>query len=248
MSATNYLKSAEVMSESPSISVRTLVPALCLSLIAIVLAIAATESASSGELPAFPGAEGYGARTTGGRGGRVIAVTNLNESGPGSFRAAIEAKGPRIVVFRVAGTIDSEGKRFSIKNDNITIAGQTAPGDGICLKGDLALNANNVIIRYIRVRPDPISREVDAIFGRYKKNIILDHVSTSWSSDEVLSVYHNEHVTIQWCLISEACAKGDSGHRFGGIVLGQQLRHLSSQLDRPQRQSQSALGLGRKIQ
>lgn len=217
MSATNYLQSSEVMSESPSISARTLVIALRLSVITIVLALAAIEPALSGELPAFPGAEGYGARTTGGRGGRVIAVTNLNASGPGSFRAAIEAKGPRIVVFRVAGTIDSKGKRFSIKNDNITIAGQTAPGDGICLKGDLALNANDVIIRYIRVRPDPVSREVDAIFGRYKKNIILDHVSTSWSSDEVLSVYHNEHVTLQWCLISEACAKGDSGHRFGGI-------------------------------
>ncbi|MFG0289473.1 MAG: pectate lyase [Rhodopirellula sp. JB044] len=120
-------------------------------------------------------------------------------------------------MFRIAGTIDSKGKRFSIKNDNITIAGQTAPGDGICLKGNLVIDANEVIIRYIRVRPDPVAREVDAIFGRYKTNIILDHVSTSWSSDEVLSVYHNKYVTIQWCLISEACAKGDSGHRFGGI-------------------------------
>ena len=81
-------------------------------------------------IPAFPGAEGYGAVARGGRGGRVIAVTNLNESGPGSFRKALEAKGPRIVVFRVAGTVEG---RFNIKNDFITIAGQTAPGDGICI-------------------------------------------------------------------------------------------------------------------
>lgn len=187
------------------------------SVIVALLSTLSVATVYAQDLPAFPGAEGYGAVATGGRGGRVIAVTNLNASGPGSFRAAIEAKGPRIVVFRVGGTIDSKGKRFSINNDNITIAGQTAPGDGICLKGDLALNANDVIIRYLRVRPDSVSREVDAIFGRYKKNIILDHVSTSWSSDEVFSVYHNEHVTIQWCLISEACAKGDTGHRFGGI-------------------------------
>ena len=169
-------------------------------------------------VPAFPGAEGYGAVARGGRGGQVIAVTNLNASGPGSFKAAVEAKGPRIVVFRVSGTIEGS---FSIRNDFITIAGQTAPGDGICIKGSLSLRANDVVIRYLRVRANPADGEVDAIFGRYKKNIILDHVSASWSSDEVLSVYHNEHVTIQWCMITEACAKfkggKNTGHRFGGI-------------------------------
>lgn len=166
------------------------------------------------KLIAFPGAEGYGAATRGGRGGRVIAVTNLNESGPGSFREAIEAKGPRIVVFRVAGTIAG---RFNIKNDFITIAGQTAPGDGVCIKGSLSLNADEVIVRCVRIRANPAHGETDAIFGRYKKNIILDHVSASWSTDEVLSLYHNEHVTIQWCMITEACAKGGTSHRFGGI-------------------------------
>jgi pectate lyase len=162
-------------------------------------------------LPAFPGAEGYGARTTGGRGGPVIAVTNLDASGPGSLRAAVETKSPRIVVFRVSGTIDGDVK---IKNDHITIAGQTAPGDGITIKGNLAIDANDVVIRYLRVRTD---HEGDALGGRYRKNIILDHVSASWSSDEVLSLYHNENVTIQWCMITEACAKADGSHRFGGI-------------------------------
>jgi hypothetical protein len=116
-------------------------------------------------------------------------------------------------VFKVAGTIDGDVR---IKNDFITIAGQTAPGDGICVKGSLSVGASEVIIRYIRVRADP-TVETDAIGGRYQKNIILDHVSASWSSDEVMSLYHNENVTLQWCMITEACAKGGQGHRFGGI-------------------------------
>jgi pectate lyase len=162
---------------------------------------------------AFPTAEGYGKYALGGRGGSVYEVTTLNPSGSGSLGEAIGASGPRTVVFRVSGTI--EGK-FNIKNDRITIAGQTAPGDGICIRGSLGVSANDVIIRYIRVRANP-KVETDAIGGRYKKNIILDHVSASWSSDEVLSIYHCENVTIQYCMITEACAKGDSGHRFGGI-------------------------------
>ena len=164
---------------------------------------------------AFPTAEGYGKYTVGGRGGKVIEVTNLNSSGPGSFAAAVADSGARTVVFRVSGTIPGNVR---INNDNITIAGQTAPGDGICIKGNLTISANDVIIRYIRVRFDPSTGESDAIFGRYHKNIILDHLSTSWSTDEVLSVYMNENVTIQWCMITEACEKGDSdSHRFGGI-------------------------------
>ncbi|MCA9127238.1 MAG: hypothetical protein KDB22_09130 [Planctomycetales bacterium] len=168
-------------------------------------------------IAAFPGAEGYGAQTTGGRGGQIIAVTNLNASGPGSLRAACEAKGPRIVVFKVSGTIEGEVR---IKNDDITIAGQTAPGDGICIKGSLRIGASNVIIRYLRVRTDSTTG-ADAIDGEYRKNIILDHVSASWSSDEILSLYRNENVTIQWCMMTEACVKlvdgKDTGHRFGGI-------------------------------
>ncbi|CAD7694834.1 unnamed protein product [Ostreobium quekettii] len=159
-------------------------------------------------VPAFPGAEGYGASTPGGRGGKVIAVTNLNASGPGSLQAACSEKGPRIVVFRVAGTIDGNVK---IKNDYITIAGQTAPGDGVTLKGNIAIDANHVVIRYLRVRADSSG---DAVGCRYKHHIVLDHLSASWSTDEVMSVYHCEDVTIQWCLISEA---GSESHKFGGI-------------------------------
>ncbi len=166
---------------------------------------------ATADVPAFPGAEGYGSLTRGGRGGKVIAVTNLNDSGPGSLQAACEAEGPRIVVFKVSGTIDGD---IRIRNDALTIAGQSAPGDGITIKGDLGIDASDVVIRYIRVRTD---HEGDAAGGRYRKNIILDHVSASWSSDEVLSLYHNEDVTIQWCMITEACAKGDGSHRFGGI-------------------------------
>ena len=141
-----------------------------------------------------------------------------NLQAPEVWPRQLKHPAPRTVIFRVAGTIEGS---FRIKNDKITIAGQTAPGDGICIKGSLGIDANEVIIRYIRIRANPSLGEVDAIFGRYHKNIILDHVSASWSSDEVLSVYHNENVTIQWCMITEACVKfkngENTGHRFGGI-------------------------------
>ena len=104
-----------------------------------------------GVIPAFPGAWGAGMFTTGGRGGQVIAVTNLNDSGPGSLRAALEAKGPRIVVFRVAGTIKINDD-LNINDPDITIAGQSAPGDGICIAGTLNINTYNVVVRHLRVR------------------------------------------------------------------------------------------------
>ena len=184
----------------------------------LLLTLSCLAYSQAREIPAFPGAEGYGAVSVGGRSGAVYEVTSLEPTGPGSLDAAIGASGPRTVVFRVSGTIEGN---FKIKNDNITIAGQTAPGDGICIKGSLGVGANDVIIRYIRVRVNPAVGEVDVVSGRYNKNIILDHVSVSWSSDEILSLYHNENVTIQWCMITEACAKfkngKNTGHRFGGI-------------------------------
>ena len=163
------------------------------------------------ELLAFPCAEGYGKNTTGGRGGEVYEVTTLEKSGPGSLGDALSKSG-RTVVFRVSGTIVG---RFSVP-DNTTIAGQTAPGDGITIFGELGVGSNN-IIRYIRVRFDG-NGDRDAMGTRYDKNIIIDHVSASWSRDEVLSIYHCENVTIQWTMISEACPnQGTESHRFGMI-------------------------------
>jgi len=170
---------------------------------------------------AFPTAEGYGKYSTGGRGGEVFEVTNLNDSGEGSLRAAVEASGPRTVVFRVSGTIDLKSN-LSIKNSHITIAGQTAPGDGICIKRyPLTIGANHVIIRYIRVRfGDESGQDSDAISARYVNNLILDHVSASWSVDETMSVYHCDSITIQWCIISESMFNSNhvkGSHGFGGI-------------------------------
>ena len=172
---------------------------------------------------AFPGAEGYGKYTTGGRGGRVLIVTNLNDSGEGSLRHAVEQTGARIVVFAVDGNIELKSP-LRINNDNITIAGQSAPGDGICLKDyPLIVNASNVIIRYVRVRVgDRYRLDSDGLSGgRYgQKNVILDHISVSWSIDECLSIYKTENLTVQWCLVTHSLnssvhTKGN--HGFGGI-------------------------------
>lgn len=172
-------------------------------------------------VPAFPGAEGHGSMTRGGRGGPAIAVTNLDDSGPGSLRAAIEAEGPRIIVFRVSGTIILESP-LKISNPFVTIAGQTAPGDGVAVrKHPIQIDADEVVIRYLRVRlGDESDDDDDAISSRYRKNIILDHLSASWSIDEAVSLYHGENVTVQWSLISESLYESNhvkGHHGFGGI-------------------------------
>lgn len=183
-----------------------------------------------GSIPAFPGAWGGGMFTSGGRGGKVIAVTNLNDKGPGSLRAALETAGPRIVVFRVAGTLKVSDD-LNINHPDITIAGQSAPGDGICIAGTLNINTHNVIIRHLRVRRGVPSggQGDDNIGGNPHHHVIIDHCSTSWGMDENISLYRHmrpsldgstqikdpaEHVTVQWTISSEALDA--KGHAFGG--------------------------------
>ena len=169
-------------------------------------------SINNSERPiAFPGAEGFGKYATGGRGGKVFIVSNLNDDGPGSLRQAVENKTPSIVVFAVSGTIHLNSK-LNI-GSNKTIAGQTAPGDGICIADHpVSIGGNNIIIRYLRFRMGDKNqrREMvngsgsdDALSGTRRSNIIIDHCSMSWSTDEVFSVYAGDSSTFQWNIISE---------------------------------------------
>ena len=175
-----------------------------------------------GGLPAFPGAEGFGAFSQGGRGGRVYHVTTLEDGGAGSLREAVEAQGPRIVVFDVGGTIRLK-KDLTITNPFITIAGQTAPGDGICLRdATLGIYADQVVIRYLRQRLGDQGKAGDAIGIGRGHQIIIDHCSASWSLDEVLSCSTGEpslsDVTVQWCFITEAL--NPKNHSFGSLIRG----------------------------
>jgi hypothetical protein len=198
----------------------------CMALGLVAFVLAGTCSAYG--VPAFPGAEGFGAQSLGGRGGQVLKVTNLDDSGPGSLRAAVEAKGPRIVVFDVSGTI-ALLSRLTVKNPDLTLAGQTAPGAGICLKDhELVVQADHVVIRFLRVRPgDNAGVELDALWVSKGRNVIIDHCSVSWGVDETLSVASSENtlgdVTVQWCMITESlnCSLHEKGcHGYGSLVRG----------------------------
>lgn len=173
-----------------------LTAALLLPLTAPAPTLAQAEASASAEvaLPAFPGALGWAAQTPGGRGGRIIRVTNLNGEGPGSLREAIEADGPRIVVFEVGGVIDLDRKTLKITNPFITIAGQTAPSPGVTLiRGGIDIGGHDVIVQHIRVRPGSAGQgwmsgwDEDSISTQAAYNVIVDHCSLEWGTDENLS-------------------------------------------------------------
>jgi len=195
----------------------------------VLFALLFTASATRA-VPAFPGAEGAGAVSVGGRGGRVIEVTSLADHGPGTLREALEAAGPRTVVFRVGGLITLE-KPLIVKNGFLTIAGQTAPGDGICVRGDTTtIDGSDVIIRHVRFRRGNLESRDDCLNAVHSSGrIIIDHCSFSWGLDENVSFYRYirpggpdgkdikdaiEHLTIQWCISSECLNKNH--HAFGG--------------------------------
>jgi pectin methylesterase-like acyl-CoA thioesterase len=184
-------------------------------------------------LRAFPGAEGAGAFTPGGRGGDVYHVTNLNDSGPGSLRFGIQnATGPRTIVFDLSGTIFLQS-RLSVNKPFLTLAGQTAPGDGITVAGwtTSVNNTHDVIVRYMRFRPGDVNcpnYQDDGFDVDKATNVIADHVSASWSVDETLSVTESDKVTIQWAFITESMK--NSCHIKGAHGYGSLIRYLNGQI------------------
>ena len=180
-----------------------------------------------GDLYAFPGAQGHGRNTTGGRGGKIYHVTSLADDGSvGTLRHALEQTGARTVVFDVSGTIHLKST-LNTRNANLTIAGQTSPG-GICIADyPFVINSDNVIVRFLRFRlgikseddNDGKAIDADALGGSDRKNVIVDHCSVSWSTDECLSVYGMQNSTVQWCMAYQALrttSAKDGNHGYGG--------------------------------
>ena len=192
-------------------------------LLAILVALLSTTTVfSQTNAPAFPGAEGHGRYVTGGRGGKIVHVTNLNDSGTGSLRAAVSGSEKKIVVFDVGGVI-ALNSDLSI-GANTTILGQTAPYPGITLRYYTVLpNKDNIVIRFIRSRrgqEKDVNDGADAIWTRNHTGQIIDHCSFSWSIDEVASFYDNNNFTMQWCTLGESlnnAGHGKGAHGYGGI-------------------------------
>lgn len=208
------------------------------------IALSALRAAGDAKSAAFPGAVGFGTETPGGRGGRVIKVTNLNASGPGSLAEALQARGPRIVVFEVGGIIDLNGKVLRISEPFLTVAGQTAPNPGITIiRGGVNIGSHDIVIQHLRVRAGDIGRpkksgwEVDSMGTIAAWNVVVDHCSLAWGTDENLSAsgprfdggdnveawrQHTSHdVTFSHCIIAEGLsnashAKGE--HSKGSLI------------------------------
>ena len=190
----------------------------------LLLLLTGSSYAQFSSAPAFPGAEGHGRYVTGGRGGSIVHVTNLNDSGTGSLRNAVETVNKnkaKIIVFDVAGVI-ALNKELQI-GDNTTIEGQTAPYPGITVRYYTMRPGSNVIIRFIRFRRGQerdVDDGADATWQRNKNGLIFDHCSFSWSIDEIASFYDNNNFTMQWCTIAESLTNaghGKGAHGYGGI-------------------------------
>lgn len=203
--------------------------ATCIRKVAVVLAVLSSffNINSSAQVPAFPGADGYGRYTQGGRGGMVYYVTTLDDSDEqGTLRYGVTRLSKAVIMFKVSGTIHLNSP-LNISASNITIAGQSAPGDGICIADyPVSVSGSQVIIRYMRFRmgdrklsPDEADG-ADALGGRFSTDVIIDHCSISWSTDECCSFYANTNFTMQWCLVTESLRESlhsKGTHGYGAI-------------------------------